>query len=203
MGASAQDLPFTAPSSPNPLAPKERQPGVWVGDDEVSRLQIASQERMDQVIEVLQNPEETDLGGAMRILAIEIASTLGHHQGGMFQAAKGTNERIKNLRELSKQIQESADMTSRDYLNFDGPRFQYVFKEMMLLFRSSVIKAGLPSDTSDHILRVFREEFVNKEQDLRRETAKLDPSTMDSTFNIERAVVPVPDIQPTDEVPHA
>lgn len=165
-------------------------PGVYLPDgDEEDAAKLASNERMQGIITILENPEETDLGAAMRMVAIEIATTFGN-RAYQLTGAKVVNDRIKNLRELSKQIQESADMSNRDYLNFDGPRFQYVLKEVVLLVRSSIVKAGLPTDTADHILRVFRDEFMAAEQTLRRETAKLDPSTMTSTVRSEGQTTP-------------
>lgn len=166
----------------------------------------ASQQRMDRIIAILEDENETDLAGAMRLLAVEVASTLSPSSGGdLFQQRNG-NTRIKNLRELSKQIQESADMSSRDFLNFDGPRFQYVFREIVLLFRASIIKGGLAAETADHILRVFYEEFLARELRLRQETSKLDPSTMASAFQVEAEPSELPDppaCPPNREVPHA
>jgi superfamily I DNA/RNA helicase len=167
----------------------------------------ASHQRMARVIKILEDENETDLGGAMRLLAVEIASTLSptaNLKDGFsdYRPGNSNNGRIKNLRELSKQIQEAAEMSNRDFLNFDGPRFQYVFREVMLLFRASIIKGGLEPGTADHVLRVFYEEFLSREQRLRQETSKLDPSTMASAFQIEAA--PIPDPPPsTPGDPHA
>lgn len=167
-----------------------REPGVWMPPDEPQETKSA--QRMQQIVQVLEDPDEVDLAGAMRILAVEIADSLTPKGGGLagVHDARSASARIKNLRELSKQIQEAADMSTRDFLNFDGPRFQFVFKELLLLFRQSVIKTGYASDAADHILRVFREEFLAKEQDLRRETAKVDMSLMASTLSIEGATTP-------------
>lgn len=161
----------------------------------------ASRARMQRVVEILEDENETDLAGAMRMLAVEIAATLSpiaSVNGGLGDN-HNVSGRIKNLRELSKQIQESADMSSRDFLNFDGPRFQYVFGEMVHLFRTCMIKGGLAADTADHVLRVFYEEFLARELRLRQETSKLDPSTMASAFTIESASTD----QSTPGEPHA
>lgn len=182
----ASVIKFEEEEAPRP----PREPGVWTPPEEIQETKSAH--RMQQIVKVLEDPEEVDLAGAMRILAVEIADSLtprGNNLVGVHDA-RGASARIKNLRELSKQIQEAADMSNRDVLNFDGPRFQFVFKELLLLFRQSVIKTGYPSDAADHILRVFREEFLAKEQDLRRETAKVDMSLMASTLSIEEATTP-------------
>ncbi len=171
--------------------------GIYLPDgDEMDAASTASHARIQQIIEILENPEETDLGLAMRMVAVEIATTFGSRTA-QVGGAKLTNDRIKNLRELSKQIQESADMSNRDFLNFDGPRFQFVLKEIVLLMRNSIVKAGLPAETADHILRVFRDEFLAQEQVLRRETTKLDPSTMTSPLRDEGQTTP-PEPAPTE-----
>jgi hypothetical protein len=170
----------------------------WGYDEPKTSAEVASQTRIQRVIGILEDEDETDLAGAMRLLAVEIASTLSpiHKLGDEFSSAgRIANGRIKNLRELSKQIQEAADMSTRDFLNFDGPRFQFVFREMMQLFRSSIIKGGLAVETADHVIRVFCEEFQARELKLRQETSKLDPSTMASAFTVESS----PSQSPTGE----
>ena len=154
--------------------------GVCCPPDDESESQQKSRARVDRIIQILDNPEETDLGGAMRMVAVEIATTFSSMDYRIL-GTKAVNDRIKNLRELSKQIQESAEMSNRDILNFDGPKFQFVFREMVVSFRASILKAGIPADTADHILRVFREEFLTREADLRRDTAKVDAASMASS----------------------
>ena len=185
-----QEISFSVPDVPTPVTP-ERPAGVYLPPED--QKDTASGDRMQQIIKVLEDPDEVDLAGAMRLLAVEIASSLlTPHTGGVLSNdVRNANNRIKNLRELSKQIQESSEMSTRDFLNFDGPRFQFVFKEIMILFRSSVVKAGLAPETADHILRCFREGFIAKESDLRRDTAKLDLVAMASTFSVESTAQPV------------
>lgn len=171
-------------------------PGTFVSDD-LTETQRKSQERMNRIINILDNPDETDLGGAMRMVAVEIATTFSSADY-KFLGTKVINDRIKNLRELSKQIQESSEMSNRDFLNFDGPKFQFAFKELLVLFRSAVIKAGNPADVADHVIRVFRDEYLAREADLRRETAKVDAASVASAST--SGATPKP---PSNEETHA
>ena len=196
----AEEIAFDIGATPKdgvapPLLP-DHMPGTPA--EGADSRENSSQERMQRVISILEDENETDLAGAMRLLAVEIAATMSPTGSDLLHDYRNASGRIKNLRELSKQIQEAADMSSRDFLNFDGPRFQFVFREVVTLFRASMVKGGLEPRIADHVLRVFYEEFLAREQRMRQETSKLDPSTMASAFSIESNS---PD--PTPGEPHA
>jgi hypothetical protein len=86
---------------------------------------------------------------------------------------KGYDLQVKNLRELAKSITETDVLSKRDVLQFDGPKFQYVFKEIIAMFKKSLKDAGVNESLTVNILKHFGDIMRMKESDLRRETEKI------------------------------
>jgi hypothetical protein len=83
-------------------------------------------------------------------------------------------EQIKALRELSKTLQEGDALSKKDVLNFDGPKFQYVLREITVVLKKSVKEAGMGDDTVIAVLKAFRSLMATRESDLRTEVNRLD-----------------------------
>lgn len=145
-------------------------PGVFVppADDNVGR---AHPTRMDEIIAMLDDPEATDLEALNKMIALEIAYALTDPK--IEFNPRAVNERVKALRELSKTLQEGENISKKDFLNFDGPKFKFVLGELVLLFRTSLKQSGQPEDSTNHCLRVFRDLLIAREPELRKETERV------------------------------
>jgi hypothetical protein len=83
-------------------------------------------------------------------------------------------EQIKALRELSKTLQEGDALSKKDVLNFDGPKFQYVLREITIILKESVKEAGMDDDAVIAVLKAFRSLMATRESSLRTEVNRLD-----------------------------
>lgn len=145
-------------------------PGVFVppADDNVGKPHPT---RMDEIIEQLNDPEATDLEQLNKLIALEIAYALTDPK--IEFNPRAVNERVKALRELSKTLQEGENISKKDFLNFDGPKFKFVLGELVMLFRQALKNAGQPEDSTNHVLRVFRDLLISREPELRKETERV------------------------------
>ncbi len=76
---------------------------------------------------------------------------------------------------LQKLVQTFDASSKQDVLNFDGPKFQFVFARLVALFKQAVEQAlGKGHDTwSQSIMMHFRDLVAMNERDLRRETERI------------------------------
>ena len=175
MGMSSTHEPHTM-TAPHDVPSTIGGPGFGLFTAQEDQLSSNSEQRISKIIKIMEAPEGGDLIRAMRLLAIEIAESLDHGAYQVF-TAKAVNDRIKNLCILSRQIQQTAEISDRDSINFDGPAFKYVLMELTNILKSSVHDAGFTEDDTNHILRVFRDNLKMREPDLRREVAKMGKGT--------------------------
>ena len=171
---------------------KPTEPGVWGGPGGDERPPHPS--RMDEIITLIDHPEGTDLEGINRLIAMEIAYALTDPK--IEFNPRAVNERVKSLRELSKTLQEGDNLSKKDFLNFDGPKFKYVLQEVVMLFRGSLKSAGHKEDAINHVLRVFRDQLSARETELRRETERV---THESVFMT--SIPTTPELSPEAEAP--
>lgn len=140
---------------------------------------------MTRIIELIDDVKTTDLQEINRLIAREIAVTLSDPS--VQWQAKFNTEKIKALRELAKTLQEGETLAKRDFLNFDGPKFRYVFQEIVQTFRGSLKSSGQSEDSINHILRVFREQIKARESELRKETERVTAEFFQELGNPEPA----------------
>ena len=77
---------------------------------------------------------------------------------------------------MSKTLTETEILSKKDILNFDGPKFQFVFQEMIGAIRKSAKETGLAEDQINTLLRNFRDTVTQMEPELRKQTEKIDSS---------------------------
>ena len=133
-------------------------------------------DRMKEILELISDPQKA-VGDINRLVAGELAvvtnlmSQLSQTDG---YKLKFFSERIKALRELSKTLAESEAISKRDILNFDGPKFQYVFQELIASFKKAMKEAGIQETSANEVLRNFRDIMAMKEVELRKQTEKVE-----------------------------
>ena len=134
---------------------------------------------VDRMVEILSliNDSDKPVSDINRMIAGELASVttemteLTQTNG---YRLKFLSERIKALRELSKTLAESENLSKKDILNFDGPKFQYVFQEITASFKKAMKEAGIQETSANEVLRNFRDIMAMKEQDLRKQTDRVE-----------------------------
>lgn len=132
--------------------------------------------RMSLMLQLIDDPDKP-VSEIQRIIAAEIASVTGSIS--CMQESKGyqlkfMTEQIKALRELSKTLTEADVLSKKDILNFDGPKFQFVFNEIVAYFRKALKETGLPEDQINTVLRNFKDIMALKEPELRKNTDRFE-----------------------------
>lgn len=133
---------------------------------------------LTEIIRLIDDPTG-DVAVITRLIAREIA--IANEQLSQVQADPNQSwrlrplvEQIKALRELSKTLQEGDSLSKKDVLNFDGPKFRYVLREITILVKRAAKDAGLEDDTVIAVLKAFRSVMATREESLRTEVNKLD-----------------------------
>ena len=157
---------------------KPRPKGVPPPDLDGLPPEVKHESQMDRIIALIDNPEYTDIEEINRLISREIAISLSSEPNtGVFNG-RALADKVKALRELARTVQEGDNISKKDFLNFDGPKFRYVLGELVLLFRGSMKSGGLPEDVSNHVLRVFRDQLQGRAPDLRKETERITADTL-------------------------
>lgn len=147
--------------------PQPKKPGVYSEDEG----KAPHPTRMQEIVELLESPAETDLERINKLIALEIALALTDPRAEY--NSRLIQERVKALSVLSKTLQDGDALAKKDFLNFDGPKFKYFLQEIILIFKNSLKSAGFKDDDQNHVMRVFRDQLGSREADLRAETAKI------------------------------
>lgn len=140
---------------------------------------IIEDSAMPLILEMLRNPE-TPVSDISRCIAQELGAVINAinnlNDATTGYRLKFLREQVKALRELSKTLYESETLTKRDILNFDGPKFLFVYQELMSYFRKALLESGISEDAANAILRQFRDIVTQKEPELRKQCEKVDSS---------------------------
>ena len=84
-------------------------------------------------------------------------------------------EEVKLLRNLGKQVVEGEALRRKeDVLNFDGPKFRFIFVNVTTLFVQAMTKARIEEAERQTVLKLFRDLLIENEPRIRRETEKIE-----------------------------
>jgi len=133
-------------------------------------------DRMLEVLDMINDPYKP-VSDINRIVAAELSSVISD-MGNLSQTDQwkiGTlKERVKALRELAKTLADNEILSKKDILNFDGPKFQFVFQEITANFKKSMKESGLLETQINEVLRNFRDIMASKEVELRKATDRVE-----------------------------
>ncbi len=138
--------------------------------------------KMTEIIELLDSADGVDVQAVAKLIAIEIAY-ISRSTNSLY--AKSATDRIKGLRDLLKTIQEGEEFGRKDTLNFDGPKFRYVLQEISRTIKASLKMAAIDTETTNHVLRIFRDQMGAREETLRKEVERI---TADSLSPLQTAL---------------
>lgn len=154
--------------------------GFSVLDDGSVSVQVDTSRRKSNLGEILEMMQDqtTAVADISRKITIEMAMALKEMidlgKDPTFQTQRrNLNEEIKMLRELQKSLTETDILSKKDVLSFDGPKFQFVFSELLNLYGKALKEAGLERVLIDNIMKQFSDLVKTNEDRLRRETARI------------------------------
>jgi hypothetical protein len=107
-----------------------------------------------------------------RVIAREMATTIKQAKTPVrpFQRQQvDLNSRMKGLRELQRTLLESEGLSKRDQLDLDGPKFRFVFAEIIRLFGQSLMDAGADRFQVESIMVRFDNLLKENDETLRRD----------------------------------
>ena len=149
---------------------------ITITDDSKGKIETPKSNRMEEILNLIEDPLKP-VSDINRIIASELASVTGTmaslDQSTTYKLAV-LKEQVKALRELAKTLAENEVLSKKDILNFDGPKFQFVFQEITSNFKKSMKDSGLSETTSNEVLRNFRDIMAGKEVELRKATEKVE-----------------------------
>jgi hypothetical protein len=82
------------------------------------------------------------------------------------------NDEIKAYRELQRSVTESDALATKDTLNLDGPKFKFVFTEIIGLFQQALKDAGVDHQLAQNIMLQFADLVKANDENLRRELSR-------------------------------
>ena len=149
---------------------------ITITDDSKGKIETPKSNRMEEILTLIEDPLKP-VSDINRIIASELAAVTGTmaslDQSTTYKLAV-LKEQVKALRELAKTLAENEVLSKKDILNFDGPKFQFVFQEITSNFKKSMKDSGLSETTSNEVLRNFRDIMAGKEVELRKATEKVE-----------------------------
>jgi hypothetical protein len=138
---------------------------------------VPKQAKSNNILLALSDPN-MPIGETSRLITIEIASVYAE----MTQIEEDPTNRMKMkslhdqarlLRELQKSLTESDILSKKDILSIDGPKFQFVFLEIMGYFKTAIKEAGFDEAASTNIIRQFEDIVRINEEKLRKDVDKI------------------------------
>jgi hypothetical protein len=127
---------------------------------------------LERISEMLANPE-VPIANIRRAIALEIAGVIRKMTEDRplryRRPRRHFNDEIKAYRELQRTLTESDALSNKDTLNLDGPKFKFLFTEMIRLFRQALQEAGVDHQLAHNTMLQFGDLVKVNEENLRRE----------------------------------
>jgi hypothetical protein len=109
----------------------------------------------------------------MTLIIIDIRACQNDPNADAFR--RNCQETLRALRTVAKQVSKIDQDRHLDVLNFEGPKFQYVLKELCNYFEQAALKA-LGKDSNGMVKRIMmelRDILAKEDEELRRNTEKI------------------------------
>lgn len=135
---------------------------------------------LSKIIAAMDNPE-VSLVEVSKLISREIAESLLKQQLAMEDPSqnhmvKSYNDFIKNLRALGENLKETEELSKKDVLNFDGPKFKHYLERMTGLYKRAIKDAGVDQATELIIMKQFTDLMATNEEVIRFEVQQVETS---------------------------
>jgi hypothetical protein len=166
-GSDGKVAPSPESTMPPPPKEEEKDDGPKHRKTNIEDILVKMQDQTSSVADI------------SRMITIEMTIALkelvllGNSDPTFISQRRSLNDEIKMLRELQKSLTESDILSKKDTLNFDGPKFQFVFVELLNLYSKALKESGLDRTTIDSVMKQFSDLVKTNDDRLRRETARI------------------------------
>ncbi len=134
--------------------------------------------RMVEIVGLIDDPEAS-LADISKLIALEIASVIqlmgtndpAHRKGRSF---RDLNDHVKALRELQRTLTEADELSKKDVLNLDGPKFQFIFNKLMDYIKKAMKDYAIQDDVIKQVMLGFGDMLKENDEVLRRDLNKIE-----------------------------
>ncbi len=135
---------------------------------------------LDKFDEILQKLEDPNCSAAevSRLITVELGkiardSVRGGREAQDAWKQKGWETQVKVLTALAKQLNDTEILSKKDSLNFDGPKFKWVLREIVNTFKKTLEECNLDKAMVNNIILQFSDKMAEAESWFRREAEKV------------------------------
>jgi len=149
-----------------------------------AKVKRADTSKLKEIREKIENPNVSQ-AELSKLIALEMAGILDAMNvyldnpnsaiKGMMEnfAIKSLSEQLKGVRELGRQIIEMDNQAKRDFINFDGEKFQFVAGQWMQMGVEALRAMGWDEHTVTSYVKQFRSQIEMNELRIRREAENI------------------------------
>jgi hypothetical protein len=149
---------------------------IGEGGKTVEVLPSSTAPAKSRISEMMDNPD-VPVAEISRAIAREISTVydmMRETDPVIRRSQKELTEQVKVLQSLQRSLSDGEAQSRKDVLNFDGPKFAYVYKEIVSLFRKAMLDQNLDSGTVQNIMLQFSDLIKAAEEGIRRELSNMD-----------------------------
>jgi hypothetical protein len=151
---------------------------------EESKVKRVDTSKLKEIREKIENPNVSQ-AELSKLIALEMAGILDAMNvyldnpnaavKGMLEnfAIKSLSEQLKGVRELGRQIIEMDNQAKRDFINFDGEKFQFVAGQWLQMGVEALRSMGWDEHTVTSYVKHFRSQIEMNELRIRREAENI------------------------------
>jgi hypothetical protein len=138
---------------------------------------IAELTGIDRIMEMMADPDANVadisrmIAQAMGAIMQQMTASDPLRRGAMTQ--RELNEQIKAFRELQRTLVESEQLSKKDSLNLDGPKFAFVFKQIVGFFQQALKESGVEESLQKNVMLQFGDLVRTNNENLRKEINRL------------------------------
>src|SRR5271166_2788902 len=104
-------------------------------------------DKFDEILEKLNDPN-CSAAEVSRLITVELGKVARDSVRGSSDVQeawkqKGYETQVKVLTALAKQLNETEVLSKKDQLNFDGPKFKWVLREVVMLFKKTLEECNI------------------------------------------------------------
>lgn len=129
--------------------------------------------KLQEILEKISDPS-IPTSVSSRLIATEITLILKEMVEELdMQKIKMLNSQLRGLKILQESLLEAEKLSKNDSLNFDGPKFQFVFKEITSYFKQALKESGIEDSIVNNVLKHYSDIIKMNDDKLRKDTDRL------------------------------
>lgn len=134
-------------------------------------------DKFDEILTKLEDPN-CSAAEVSRLITVELGKVARDSVRGSGEVQdawkqKGYETTVKVLTALAKQLNDTEILSKKDSLNFDGPKFKWVLREIVKLFKSTLEECNFDKAMVNNVILQFSDKMAESETRIRRDAEKV------------------------------